>query len=203
MTKTEFLNQLKGRLKGLPREDIEKSIEYYSEMIDDRVEDGLSEEEAISELGSLDEIVSQILKETPLTRIVKEKVRPKHRLRFWEILLIILGAPVWVPLLFAAVTVFITIYVVIWTVIAVFYAVDLVFAACSICCFIFSFLCISGAGLPVALLSFGASLILAGLAAVSFIGVTKVAYLMLILSKKILLGTKSMFVGGKENEKIS
>ena len=49
MSKTEFLTELKKALEGLPEEDIEKSLEYYSEMIDDRIEDGLSEEEAVAE----------------------------------------------------------------------------------------------------------------------------------------------------------
>ncbi len=35
MTKREFISQLRGHLSGLPKEDIEKSIEYYSEIIND------------------------------------------------------------------------------------------------------------------------------------------------------------------------
>ena len=40
MKKTEFLAQLRGRLGQLPPQDIEKTLEYYSEMIDDKIEDG-------------------------------------------------------------------------------------------------------------------------------------------------------------------
>ena len=40
MTKTEFLEQLKNSLTGLSEEDIKKSVDYYEEMIDDRMEDG-------------------------------------------------------------------------------------------------------------------------------------------------------------------
>ena len=43
MTKQEFLRELWNRLTELPQEDVEKSLDYYSEMIDDRVEDGLTE----------------------------------------------------------------------------------------------------------------------------------------------------------------
>ncbi len=42
-------------------------------MIDDRVEEGLTEEEAISEIGTVNEILSQIIEEIPLSKLVKEK----------------------------------------------------------------------------------------------------------------------------------
>ena len=48
MNKQEFLVQLRNALSGLPKDDIEERIEFYSEMIEDRIEEGLSEEEAIA-----------------------------------------------------------------------------------------------------------------------------------------------------------
>ena len=42
MTRTEFLDELKNLIKDYPAEETEKSIEYYGEMIDDRIEDGMS-----------------------------------------------------------------------------------------------------------------------------------------------------------------
>ena len=47
MNKEEFLSELRTKLSGLPQEDIEERISFYSEMIDDRMEDGISEEEAV------------------------------------------------------------------------------------------------------------------------------------------------------------
>ena len=61
MTKAEFLAELRAAISGLPEADIEKSLDFYSEMIDDRVEDGLSEEEAVAALGSVENIKTQIL----------------------------------------------------------------------------------------------------------------------------------------------
>lgn len=46
MSKQEFLEQLRRGLSGLPREDIEERLKFYSEMLEDRMEEGLSEEEA-------------------------------------------------------------------------------------------------------------------------------------------------------------
>ena len=60
MNKAEFLAALRERLSGLPEEDFNRSVDYYTEMIDDRVEDGMSEEEAVACLGSMDEIITQM-----------------------------------------------------------------------------------------------------------------------------------------------
>ena len=65
MKRVEFLEALKARLWALPEADIQCSLDYYSEMIDDRMEDGLTEEEAVAAIGNLEEIVQQILGETP------------------------------------------------------------------------------------------------------------------------------------------
>lgn len=124
MNKKQFLIELASALDGLPEEDVEKSLEYYSEMIDDRVEEGLSEEEAVANLGSIDEIRNRIIKDTPLTKIVKKRVKPKRALTGLEITLIIVGFPIWFPLLIAAASVILALYVSLWSVIISLYAVE-------------------------------------------------------------------------------
>ena len=74
MSKQEFLVQLRKGLSGLPQDDIEERLTFYSEMIDDRMEEGFSEEEAVSQIGSVDEIVSQIIADIPIMKIAKEKI---------------------------------------------------------------------------------------------------------------------------------
>ena len=81
MNKKEFLDELRSKLRGLPKKDLENRINFYDEMISDRMDEGKSEEEAISEIGSVDEIVNQIASETSLVRLVKEKARPQRSLR--------------------------------------------------------------------------------------------------------------------------
>ncbi len=63
MTKAEFLTRLQANLNGLSDEEINKSLEYYTEMIEDSVEDGQSEEEAVATLGSPDEAARRIRSE--------------------------------------------------------------------------------------------------------------------------------------------
>ena len=78
MTKQEFLKGLEKSLAGLPGEDIQKSLDFYGELIDDRVEDGLSEEDAVSQTGDIKEIAEQILIEIP---IKKRPVSPQRTAR--------------------------------------------------------------------------------------------------------------------------
>lgn len=40
MTKQEYLSAIRGKIRKMPADDINKFMDYYSEMIDDRMEDG-------------------------------------------------------------------------------------------------------------------------------------------------------------------
>lgn len=68
MSKADFLAALAAELRDLSREDIARSLEYYSEMIDEQMEEGLSAEEAVAALGSPEEIGQEILKALPRER---------------------------------------------------------------------------------------------------------------------------------------
>lgn len=73
MNKEQFLQAVRRRLAGLPDKDVEGALAYYREMIEDRMEDGLSEEEAVAALGSAEDIAAQILMELPLPTLVKAR----------------------------------------------------------------------------------------------------------------------------------
>lgn len=81
MNKQEFLTELRAKLSGLPTDDVEERLSFYGEMIDDRTEEGVTEEQAVEEMGSVDQIASQIISEVPLTKIVREKIKPKGVLK--------------------------------------------------------------------------------------------------------------------------
>ncbi|HBB19073.1 MAG TPA: hypothetical protein DCZ62_01395, partial [Ruminococcus sp.] len=83
MNREKFISELREKLYGLSQSDIDERVEFYSEMINDRMEDGLSEEEAVAEIGSVDGIVEQIMGEIPITALVREKVKPKRKLKAW------------------------------------------------------------------------------------------------------------------------
>ena len=122
MTKNEFMRELERRLAGLSDEDIARSVEYYSEIIDDAVEEGVSEEDAVASLGTPENIATQILSEIPLSKIVKDKIKKRRVLRTWEIILLILGAPLWLSLLIAVFSVIFSVYFSLWSVIICLWA---------------------------------------------------------------------------------
>ena len=195
MSKQEFLVQLRKGLSGLPQEDIEERLTFYSEMIDDRTEEGLSELEAVSAIGTVDAIVAQILADTPLTKLVKEKAKPKRTVKPWKIVLLILGSPIWLSLLIAAFAIILAAYIVVWSVVITLWSIEASFAACTlggiVSAAVFSF---QGKGLTgLAMLSAG--VICAGLSIFMFYGCKAATKGVLLLTKKMVLGIKSLFVG--------
>ena len=128
MSKKEFLKKLRIRLSGIPKEEVYERLNFYSEMIDDRIEEGLGEAEAIAAIGNIDDIVAQICGEGNYSPQHKYGGFAKRRnLSWWEIILIILGSPVWLPLLLAAFVIFLSVYIVIWSVVISLWAVEIPF----------------------------------------------------------------------------
>lgn len=112
MTKAQFLKSLEERLSGLPREEREERLTFYSEMLDDRMEEGLSEAEAVAAVGSADEIAGQIIEEyTP----EKKKAPEEHNAG--KTALIIAGSPVWFPVMLALAVVGFSVWIVLWAVV--------------------------------------------------------------------------------------
>lgn len=52
MTRDEFLGRLGELLACLPAEQVEETKAFYAEAIADRMEDGMSEEEAVAAMGA-------------------------------------------------------------------------------------------------------------------------------------------------------
>ena len=200
MNKEGFLVALRSALAGLPQDDVEERLAFYSEMIDDRVEEGASEEDAVAGVGTVDEVASQIVAEVPLTKIVKEKITPKRTLKAWEIVLIALGFPVWFPLLVAAGAVILSLYIVVWALIVSLWAIELslaVSAAASVAAAAAYF----SAGTPLAgIAMIGAACVFAGLSIFMFFGCLAASKGILKLTKKTALWVKSRIIG-KEKTK--
>ena len=201
MTKREFLSRLNEGLSGLPQEDAAGRLAFYSEMIDDRIEDGLSEEEAVAGIGPVEKIVAQIIEETPLTTLAKEKLRPKRRLRVWETVLLVLGSPLWLSLLLTAFAAVLTVYLVIWVLVLSLWIVDLAFFAAFLGGLIAGVLFFTGSGILSGLPVLGAGLVFAGLSIFLFFLCRETTKCAAVLTKKIGSKIKSSFKGRRtQNE---
>ena len=85
MSKTDFLIKLREMLSGLPQDEIADRLMFYGEMIDDRIEEGLAEEQAVAEVGSVDEIAVQIMEEIPVSKTVIADKKEKRENSYSEL----------------------------------------------------------------------------------------------------------------------
>lgn len=198
MNKQDFLAILRKGLSGLPKDEIEERLSFYSEIIDDRMEEGVSEEDAIRDLGTTDEIISQIISDIPLSKIVKEKVKPKKKLKIWEIVLLILGSPIWSSLLIAAFAVFFSLYVALWSVLISFWAVFVSFGASSLGGIVGGIILALSGNIPSGVSLISAGIICAGLCIFSFFGCKAATKGTLVLTKKIAFLIKNLFIKKEE-----
>ena len=113
MTKKEFLAALRRKLRTVPQAELRERLGFYSEIIDDKMEEGLTEGEAVADAGNVDEIAEQILAEVEIP-----KAKAKAPASPWQIILLIIGSPVWLSIL-------ISVYAVIWSVVITLWAIEI------------------------------------------------------------------------------
>lgn len=134
MTKIELTELVQKTLADLSPEEIDERLTFYLEMIDDRMEDGLSEAEAIEAIGGLEGIALEIATDLPETAKVEAAPveKPKRRRSAWEIALLALGSPLWFPLLIAAAAVVFAILLSVWAIVIALWAIPVSFVCCVI-----------------------------------------------------------------------
>lgn len=198
MTKETFLHQLRIRLTRLPEAEIQQHLDYYSEIIDDMREDGISEEAAIASFGSVDETAQAILQDTPLTTLVRQTARPKKGWTAPAIILAVIGSPIWVPLGIAAIAIVLSVFVVIWALIAAVFAVVFALGVSGIFLLFRAFGLLLTAGAGCMFLTAGAALLSAGLCLLAFLGARQIALWLVHLSAKAFAGIKSLFIGKEQ-----
>lgn len=205
MNKNEFINKLNSKLSNFPENDVLDRISFYTEMIDDYVDEGMSEEEAILKLGSIDEIVESIAGEIPLSKIAKKKLKSRRKLNTLEIVLLIVGFPIWFSLLAGSLAVILAIYAAIWSLVISLWAVVVscgVTAFASIILFII-YLCSGNPSLGFGLLA--ASLVLLGFSMLFILASKYLTDVTIKLPKMLFKWIKSLFIIKEDvnNEEIS
>lgn len=106
MKKLEFINELEAQLHSMPTEEVRPLLDYYMEIVADRMEDGMTEEEAIDSLGPIPELAEKILAEQPQSEpiptpapIPEPAPQKKRRWSASSIVLAIVLSPLWLALL--------------------------------------------------------------------------------------------------------
>ena len=189
MIKQEFLDRLREGLSALPQEEIDEQINFYAEIIDDRIEDGLSEEQAVLQAGNVEDIIMQIKSDFSDVH----NTASERKLKVWQIILIALGSPIWFSLIVAVVCIVFSLYVSLWSIVisfwAVFASVVAFFAYGIIAGTVFAF----SSHVLVGLVLFGGGLFCAGLSVFLFFGCKAATLGTVLLTKIIALGFKKLF----------
>ena len=176
MKKEEFLSELDARLSALPNMDKKRSLDYYNEMIEDQMEDGISEEDAIQKIGTPAMAAAQIMQELPLITLARTRINAHGSARTTT--LIIAGAPSWISLLAVAFSLLVSVIAVFFSALVVFFslfvalwAVDLSFAIGALAGVVLSLLELFSGGLFLySIFLLGAALMLAALSIFTYYG---------------------------------
>ena len=123
MDKTQFCALLGNKLKPyLSPKEMYKTLNFFEEMIDDRIDEGLSEEEAVSQLGDINIIVDQILDEHNIgkkqTKLVWRFI--PRELGFINIVLLF---PAWITIFSLVASLFIVILSIIFSIVLTIIAI--------------------------------------------------------------------------------
>lgn len=195
MNKKEFLSQLKRKLSGLKKQDINESLNFYSEIIDDKVEDGASVDDAISSLGSLDEIVLQIKENASNGDYNEVSYSPQKRaLKPLEIVLLALGSPIWLSLLISLGAVVFSVLVSVWAVVVCLWACLVAFLVSAVAGVLAVIVYSIVGNALFGITCLGVGLIFAGIAIFTVIGCKKLTIGVAILTKKTAIFIKNRFV---------
>ena len=183
MNKEEFLAKLRNKLSGLPKAELEERVTFYQEIIEDRMEAGLSEEEAVAEFGAV------------VAEVSPEDVQQKRKgAEPWAIVLLVLGSPIWISLLIAAGAVVISGFAVLWSLVASAWAVGAALVGTVLCGVTLGVVMFTIGNVMVGLGLCGAALFAAGLSVFAFFGCKAATWGSAILTKKTALWIRGLFL---------
>ena len=198
MTKADFLQLLERALAQLPEEERQTNLEYYSELLDDMIEEGMTEEEATAKLGSPSQIAENILQEMPLGKLVSTRMKPKRGWTPLAIVLVVVGSPIWGPLLLAAAVVVLALFASIW---ALGVAVVAVVVGLAVAVVAAPIIAIRAAVLtmPAGLVLLGGGLVLLGLCVLGGLMAVELCKLLWQLTVWLVHKIKGLFIRKEEN----
>ncbi|HPE94551.1 MAG TPA: hypothetical protein PLT66_00595 [Bacillota bacterium] len=158
------------------------------------MEEGLSEKDAVNGLGAVDTIVSQIVADIPLTKLVKKRITPQKRLNVWEIILLVLGCPIWLSLAIAVSAVILALYVSLWAVIISLWAIFISLIGCALGCIVAAVIGFAQGGGLTGIAVIGAGVVCAGLSVFMFYGCKSATKGILLFTKRVSLSVKTCFI---------
>lgn len=191
MNKQEYLEALRRALQQMPPEEREKQLAYYDELISDMCEDGMSEKEATAKLGDASAVAAELLTALPLGTLVKSRIRSESKPSALNIVLLVLGFPLWFPLLAAFGAILLSLLITLWALAISFAAVVLSLGVAAIAA---PFALVTGQVQGSPLMVIGFTLAAAGLCVLGVLAVPPLFRAMGRLCRSIGRGIKSIFI---------
>ncbi len=152
MKKEAFLRALESVLEGMSAEERARALEFCAESIDDRVEDGMDEEDAVAALGDVEDVARGLLADRPLGAVVRERVRRESSAG--RVILLICASPLLLTLFAVGLSVYAALWAAMVSVYAAVASLLIAGAACALGGVALMFmqgaapgLCVCGAGL--------------------------------------------------------
>lgn len=191
MNKQEYISRLNELLACLPADHRLESISFYEEMIDDRMEDGMTEEQAVAALDAPGIAAEKILDDLPAVPRVVVKTRRKSRALLWGAAII--GSPLWVALTLAFAAAVLGIYFCIWLLAACIWVIAIGGILCLPLGTLLAFWGIEAGNTAFALWGFGSGLVGSALGALCARGAFAASRQLALLSRKWLRRALSLF----------
>jgi uncharacterized membrane protein len=158
------------------------------------METGLTEREAVAEMESIAKITSRVHAENPNFRYSGKTEGPDRSLPAWEIVLLALGAPIWITLLIVGFALLFTVYVVLWVAVISLWTTMVSFMAGAVGSVVLSIWAFfQGNGLQ-GIVMLCAGSVLAGLSILLFFGCRAATKGAVVLTKNIAVWIKSLFM---------
>lgn len=204
MLKQEFITRLSRCLASLPEEERQNTLEFYIEQIDDRIDDGMREDQAVASLEAPEDIAANILaerEEVYVSPFVEKTatVMKKRGNRIALIVILILTAWLWIPLGLGIVGTLVGVYVALWCALIGF-AVGGIGLAVGFCALVGMGFSILPTSIGAAVSHFGAGLVCLGLGIICGIIAIYGAKWLIKATVSIFKGIGSLFAKKRRSE---
>ncbi len=199
MTKEEYLEQLRYKLRKLPKEEFDKAIDYFEEYFADAGEENTAQ--AIENLGSpqvaADQIITELAIDNSSSKAAKNNVKKGFN-GVWIVILAIFASPIALPIVISVVTLLLAFVIVVVALLAAFGLTGIAFSISAPVALIGGFTTMIHS-FPVALVCFGLGLFFLAIGVL----IVYASYLLLrrFLYWIVVIFGKKFARGGKKDEK--
>lgn len=172
MTQAEFIARLDRLISVLPAEERRRAADFYSELILDRMENGKTEEEAVADCGSVEEIAEKVMAAyTPVRQT-------SLFLRVMKIIALIFGVPILLSILIPLAAAAFVLYACLWILMACVFIIVLSFGLVGVVG-VAGTLFVLPQSLSAGVVQLGTGLLFCGLCLASLVGAVKLLQLLL------------------------